>query len=79
MERASFVSESVLAGCELAEVPGRLGDDIVEEPEDDATSGLAVDGDIKLVFIRRKIRIARSGYEKSGLFRSTRCWYVRRR
>ena len=49
MERASFVSKSVLAGREFAEVLGGFGDNIVVELEDDATSGLVVDGDIKLV------------------------------
>jgi hypothetical protein len=48
MERASFVSISVLAGSELTEVPGRLGNNIVVELEDDATGGFAVDGDVKL-------------------------------
>ena len=61
MERAPFVSISVLAGSELTEVPGRLGNNLVVEPEDDATGGLAVDGDIKLhVF---QIPIARWRWE----------------
>ena len=55
METASFVSESVLAGGELTEVLGSLGNNIIVELEDDATSGLVVDGDIKLVFIGHKI------------------------
>ena len=49
VERTSFVSKSILASRELAEVPGGFGDNIVVELEDDATSGLAVNGDIKLV------------------------------
>lgn len=56
MERTSFVSESVLAGCELTEVFGRLGDGFVEQPEDDTTGGLIVDSDIELV-IGRGIRM----------------------
>jgi hypothetical protein len=55
VETASFVSKSVLAGGELTEVLGSLGNNIIVELEDDATSGLAVDGDIKLVFIGHKI------------------------
>ena len=49
MESAPLVSKSILASCELTEVPGGFGDNIVVELEDDATSGLAVDGDVKLV------------------------------
>ena len=58
MERASFVSESVRARGELTEVFGGFGNDIVVELEGDTTSGLAVDSDIKLVFIDRRMRIA---------------------
>jgi len=47
MERAAFVSKSVLTGGEFTEVPGSLGNNIVIEPEDDATGGLVVDCDIK--------------------------------
>ena len=49
VERASFVSKSILASREFTEVPGGFGDNIVVELEDDAASGVAVDGDIKLV------------------------------
>jgi len=38
----------VLAGSELAEIFGGLGDDIVEEPEGDATGGLSPDFDITI-------------------------------
>ena len=48
MERASFVSKSILASCQLTEVFGGFWDDVVVELENDATSGLAVDGDVKL-------------------------------
>jgi len=48
VERASFVSESILASCELTEVLGGFWDNAVVELENDAASGLAVDGDIKL-------------------------------
>jgi len=68
MERTPLVSESVLASCELTEVLGRLGDDIVVQLEDDATSGLVVDIDIELD-TKRKMRIC----EKSSLVHSTRC------
>jgi hypothetical protein len=36
-------TEAVLAGAELAEVAGRLGDDVVVELELDAAGGRAVD------------------------------------
>ena len=55
VERASFVSESMLAGGKLTEVLGGLGNNVVVELEDDATSGRAVDGDIKLKFIENEI------------------------
>ena len=38
----------MLAGGEIAEVLRRLGDDIVEEVEDDAARGRLVDGDVEL-------------------------------
>ena len=50
MESAPFVSKSVLPGGELTEVLRSLRNVLIEEPEDDATSGLAVDGDIELPF-----------------------------
>ena len=53
MEGAPFVSGSLLTAGKLTEVLGSLGNNIVVELEDDATRGCAVDGDIKLVFIRR--------------------------
>ena len=49
VERAPFVSKSVLASREFTEVPGGFGDNVIVELEDDATSVLVVDGDIKLV------------------------------
>ena len=48
MEATSSVSETVLAGCQLAEVLRGLGDYVVIELEDDASSGLAADGHVKL-------------------------------
>lgn len=74
MERTSSVPESVVASCELTEVLGRLGDDIVVQLEYDATGGLAVNTDIELV-IGHRIRIC----EESGLVRLTKREYVRRR
>jgi len=47
MERAAFVSKSVLTGGEFTEVLGSLGNNIVIELEDDTTGGGSVDGDIK--------------------------------
>lgn len=66
------VAVAVLASGELAEVAGGLGNYIVVELEDDATSGLAFDGDIKLC--------ARKGRKLSG-FRSyrSRWWQDSRR
>jgi hypothetical protein len=57
METRTCVSVAVLASRELAEVAGGLGHDIVVELEDDAASGLAVDGDIKLK-IRKKTLVS---------------------
>ena len=48
MEAGAGVAKAVLAGAELAEVASGLGDDIVEELEDDAARRLVVDGDVKL-------------------------------
>ena len=48
MEGASRITKSVLARRELAEVLRRLGDDIVEEMEDDAARGRLVDGNVEL-------------------------------
>lgn len=48
MERAAFVSKSVLTGGEFTEVLGSLGNNIVIELEDDTTGGVSVDGNIKL-------------------------------
>lgn len=52
MERAPLVSKSVLFGRELTEVLGSFGNSFVVELEDDSTSGLAVDVDIKLDDVR---------------------------
>ncbi len=48
VEGGALVTETVLAGGELAEVTCRLGDDVVVEPEDDATGGLVVNRDVEL-------------------------------
>lgn len=48
VEGGALVAETLLPGGELTEVTGGLGDDVVEEPEDDATRGLVVDRDIEL-------------------------------
>lgn len=39
VERGVLVAEAVLTGAELAEVAGGLGDDVVEELEDNAAHG----------------------------------------
>jgi hypothetical protein len=77
VERTSLVPESVLASRELTEVLGRLGDDIIKQLDNDASGGLAADGDIELAFTTQKVRTAI--YEKPGLVCSTGCRYVRRR
>jgi len=79
VERASFVSVSLPAGSKLTEVFGGLGNNIIVELEDNATGGLAADGDIKLVFIGHEIGIVGLGCEKSSRAHSTRYQYVRRR
>ena len=48
VEGGALVAETLLPGGELTEVTGGLGDDVVEEPEDDATRGLVVDRDVEL-------------------------------
>lgn len=48
MERGTLVAITVLASCQLPEVPRGLGDDLVVQPENDATGWLSVDGDVKL-------------------------------
>ena len=48
MERAALVPEAVLAGRELAEVARGPRHLVVVELENDAASGLAVDGDVEL-------------------------------
>lgn len=49
VEARSSIAFFGLPLCELAEVAGGLGDDIVVELEDNSASGLVVDGDIKLL------------------------------
>ena len=46
MERRSLVAEAVLAGAELNEVSGGLGDNVVVEVEVDATALLCVGGQL---------------------------------
>lgn len=48
VESRALVPISILAGRELAEVPCRLGDDVVEELDNDAPCGLTADRNIKL-------------------------------
>ena len=48
VEGGALVAEAVLASSKLTEVASRLGDDVVEELEDDAASGLVVDRDVEL-------------------------------
>lgn len=48
MEGGSLVAEAMLSSRELAEIFRSLGDDIIVEFEDDATSRLVVNGDVKL-------------------------------
>ena len=48
MEGGALVAEAVLASRELAEVLRGLGDDVVEELEDDAAEGRAVFRDVEL-------------------------------
>ena len=48
MEAATLVSKAMLASSELTEVARGLGDDIVVELEDDATSRLVVDRNVEL-------------------------------
>ena len=48
VEGGALVAEAVLAGGELSEVAGGLGDDVIKEPEDDTAGGLVVDRDVEL-------------------------------
>ena len=48
MEGGSLVAKAMLSSRELTEIFRSLGDDIIVEFEDDATSRLAVNGDVKL-------------------------------
>ena len=49
MEGRALVAETVFTSGELTEVLRSPRDNIVEELEDDATSGLVVDGDVELI------------------------------
>jgi hypothetical protein len=62
VETRSSVAKTMLAGGELAEVAGGLGDDIVVKLEDDAPSILAIDGDIELLSNKKKL-ISLSGFK----------------
>ena len=66
MERAVRVAETVLAGRELAEVAGGLGDDVVIELEDDAARGLAADGNIELELYKLTVALAKIGHGRGG-------------
>jgi hypothetical protein len=48
VEAWASVAVAVLASAELAEVPGRLGHDIIVELEDDAAGVFLADGDVEL-------------------------------
>lgn len=85
MEPAPFVSESVSASSELAEVFCRLWNNVIVELEDDTTSGLLVDGDIELCLSDRRYeqpgRVRSSGistYEDVRHFVSTVWWEMER-
>ena len=62
VEGRALVAETVFTSGELTEVLRGPRDNIVEELEDDATSGLVVDGDVELIL--------------SGLVGKIRCIYV---
>ena len=47
MERRALVAEPFLASAKRTEVLGRLGNDVLEEFESDATSSLAIDVDVE--------------------------------
>lgn len=71
VERGTLVTETVLAGGELTEVTGSLGDDVVEELEGDATGRLVVNRDIELRIptppsMYRKTRTGRTGRRVSA-------------
>lgn len=48
VERGTFISKTVLAGCELPEVSCGFGNDIVVQFEDDSTRWIITDADVKL-------------------------------
>ena len=48
MEAGASVAKAVLTSRKLTEVARCFGDDIIEEPEDDAAKGLVVFGDVEL-------------------------------
>ena len=58
VEARASVAVAILARRQLAEVPRSLGDDVVEELEDNAASGPRVDSNVKLVGWIRLIRMA---------------------
>ena len=62
VEGRALVAETVFTSGELTEVLRGPRDNIVEELEDDATSGLVVDGDVELIL--------------SGLVGEIRCIYA---
>lgn len=47
VEGLSTLAHSLLAGTEAAEVLGRLGDDVAEELEDDASRSSTANSDVK--------------------------------
>ena len=62
VEARALVTKTVTSGREFTEVLRGPRDNIVEELEDDATSGLVVDGDVELIL--------------SGLVGKIRCIYA---
>lgn len=49
VETRAFVTEIMLVGGKLAEVPRGLGNDVIVKLEDDAPRGLPTDRDIELL------------------------------
>jgi hypothetical protein len=48
VKRGTLVAKSELTRCQLSEVVRGAGNDFVEQPENDPTARVSVDGDIKL-------------------------------
>jgi hypothetical protein len=48
VEAGTRIAVTVLASRKLSKVPSRIGDDFIKQGENDSTSRLATDGDVKL-------------------------------